>query len=365
MIFDFVPIQLYTQLYYYFLFFLVIVTNIHTTTKSINSSVIINYNRYFGYLVLLFLLSYMGLRPIHGVFTDMTTYANQFNRHQLGIFDYTDLKDPFFHGFVYLCSKVMTVNMFFLVCATLYILPLYYACKRIFKEHWFYAFLVIISTLTFWSYGVNGIRNGLATSFFIYALSFKKEKNKFIFFVISIAFHKSLLLPLMAYYVYRFLKIRISWFFIFWILAIPLSLIAGGVWEEIFSSLGFDDDRFSYLTTQADEEKFKYTGFRWDFLIFSLLPIIIAYYVIYVKKIKDVFFENIVAVYLLANAFWILIIRANFSNRFAYLSWFLMGLIIAYPFIKHKLIKKQHLRFGIVSLAYFLITFFLNVILKT
>ena len=45
--------------------------------------------------------------------------------------------------------------------------------------------------------------------------------------------------------------------------------------------------------------------------------------------------HNIPIIYLTANAFWILVIRSSFSNRFAYLSWFLMAIIIFYPFFKH------------------------------
>ena len=43
-----------------------------------------------------------------------------------------------------------------------------------------------------------------------------------------------------------------------------------------------------------------------------------------VKKnyIEDQLYVKMCNIYLLANAIWILVIRANFSNRFAYLSWF-------------------------------------------
>ena len=41
-----------------------------------------------------------------------------------------------------------------------------------------------------------------------------------------------------------------------------------------------------------------------------------------------------------ANAFWIMVIRAEFSNRFAYLSWFLYPIVLAYPLLKLKIWPK-------------------------
>jgi hypothetical protein len=64
-----------------------------------------------------------------------------------------------------------------------------------------------------------------------------------------------------------------------------------------------------------------------------------------------------------ANAFWILVIRANFSNRFAYLSWFMMALVIIYPFLKSQLMPNQNKVLARVILFYFAFTFLMNVIL--
>jgi surface polysaccharide O-acyltransferase-like enzyme len=64
-----------------------------------------------------------------------------------------------------------------------------------------------------------------------------------------------------------------------------------------------------------------------------------------------------------ANAFWILVIRANFSNRFAYLSWFMMALVIIYPLLKKEMIKNQYKVLAKVMLIYFAFTFLMNVIL--
>jgi hypothetical protein len=62
---------------------------------------------------------------------------------------------------------------------------------------------------------------------------------------------------------------------------------------------------------------------------------------------------------MIANTFWILVIRANFSNRFAYLSWFLMAIVIAYPLLKVKFWDDHYKNVGRIFLAYYLFTYFM------
>lgn len=62
---------------------------------------------------------------------------------------------------------------------------------------------------------------------------------------------------------------------------------------------------------------------------------------------------NILAnTYLLANAFWVMLIRANFSNRFAYLSWFLYPILMAYGVIRLHLWEDQDRKAGLILLAH-------------
>ena len=362
--FDFIPIQLYTPIYFYVLLIVVMITVLHTYTLSINSSKTIRYNHNFGIFIFLFILLYMGLRPIHGVFIDMTTYARQFNISRSLEFNLDSFSDPLYTVFIYISSKLVSINFFFLLCSFLYILPIYKACKKWFREYWFYGFLILVSTLTFWSYGVNGIRNGIATSLFILAMSRDSLRGRIFFFIISIGFHKSMLLPLLGYFLAFRFKINIKYFFILWLVSIPLSLLGGGVWEQLFASLGFDDERLNYLTTEVEEGKFSRSGFRWDFLLFSTLPVICGYYYSFVKQYRDRNYYLLLSTYLFANSFWILVIRANFSNRFAYLSWFIMALVIIYPLLKQKIVLRQHQRIGFILLVYFFFTFLMNVILN-
>ena len=164
----------------------------------------------------------------------------------------------------------------------------------------------------------------MASAIFLFGLSFPKNKKvQIALMFLAATFHKSMLLPFLAYIltlIYNNPKTYLKC----WFLAIPLSLILGGFWENLFASLGFDE-RASYLTEEADAAVFSRTGFRWDFLAFSGLGVFAGWYFLIKEKFEDVFYQRLYNTYLTVNAFWVLVIRANFSDRFSYLSWFLNG----------------------------------------
>jgi hypothetical protein len=360
--FDFIPLQYYSALYYFCLLIIVLITFTRSKSTTITNSKSIKSNQSLGFLLLLFTLLYMGLRPISGrYFGDMATYATSFERYQMGATDMFK-EDIVFDFFMQVCAKSMSVNFFFLVCTLLYVLPLWFACKKWFKEYHFYAFLALIISFSFWAYGTNGIRNGIATSLFLYAISRDKIVFKVLLVLLAIGIHKSILIPTAALCLTYFYADPKKYFY-GWLLCIPVSLVSGGFWEGLFAGL-MAGNRASYLTDgNINNDNFSSTGFRWDFVIYSSAAVYSAYYFIFKKKFVDEKYNRLVCMYLAANAFWILVIRANFSNRFAYLSWFMMGIIIVYPFLTKIQIKKQHQVLGMVLLAYFGFSFLMNVIL--
>ena len=115
-----------------------------------------------------------------------------------------------------------------------------------------------------------------------------------------------------------------------WLFAVPVGLIAGGFFNSVFSSF-VNDDRTAYLTTH---NALYQQGFRLDFILYSLVPIVIGSYYTLVKKFKDRLYQIILNAYILTNVFWVLIIRANFTDRFAYLSWFMIPFVLAYPLLQ-------------------------------
>ena len=352
---DFIPLELYTPLYHYILLLVTLIIFSELNNSGYQKSKI-------GFLLVGFIIIYMGLRPISGrYFGDMGTYARYFYSFQFGENLILD-KDVVFNLFMQWSSKFMNVNSFFLLCAFIYILPLYIISKKWFKQFWFYAFLMLVASFSFWAYGTNGIRNGLGTSIFLLALSRDKRIFQVVLILLAIGTHKSLILPAIGFLLAQLIN-KPKLMLAFWLLCIPLSLAAGGFWESFFGSLGFDD-RVSYLTEgNVNDDDFSSTGFRWDFLLYSATAVFAGWYFIVKKGFEDKIYYWLFNTYVFANAFWILVIRANFSNRFAYLSWFMMALVIVYPFLKMELMKNQHKVFAKVMLIYFAFTFLMNVIL--
>ncbi|MFH6772695.1 EpsG family protein [Gaetbulibacter aestuarii] len=310
-----------------------------------------------GYMTLIGLTLYLGLRPVSGrYFVDMATYYNYFQNYSLGA-HVTSSKDVVFHYFMKFSSHFMTAHGFFLLMDIIYIYPLYLFSKKYFKQYWYYSFLVLIVSFSFYSYGTNGIRNGAATSLFVLGLCFPENKIKTgICFITAALFHKSLTLPIGAYLL-TLMYNNPKTYLIAWLAAIPVSLVAGSVFVSLFSSLGFDDRLAGYLTGQGNLDVPVYTGFRWDFIFYSSFAVFAGWYFIIKKGFHDTFYFKILNIYLICNAFWILVIRAPFSNRFAYLSWFLMGIVIMYPILKQPLFKNHQLFISKIITVYFLFTF--------
>lgn len=124
-----------------------------------------------------------------------------------------------------------------------------------------------------------------------------------------------------------------------WCACLLISLITPGMtqWLAEFSIF---NDKFSGYALGDDGTS--QIGFRVDFILYSILPIFIGLYFIIKYKFNDVIYNEILSVYLICNAFWLLVIRIPFSNRFVYLSWFMYGLVIAYPFIKSNCFRYQN-----------------------
>lgn len=359
--FDFIPLEIYTPIYYYFLLVVVLFTFLKTRTENIISEKHLQFIKSIGVLLIVFTVPYMGLRPISGrYFGDTSTYNEFFIDYQNGAAILPG-SDYLFHLFTQMCSKVMTAHVYFLTCTLLYIIPLYSVCKIWFKNYWGYGFLFLVVSFSFWAAGTNGIRSAIATSFILLAFSRKSLSSKIFWFVLAVGFHKSMLLLVGAYCLTLIIK-NPKWYFYVWVISIPLSLIAAGFWETFFAGL-IEDDRVSYLTAgNVNDDEFSSTGFRWDFLLYSAAAVYAAYYFIYKKKFVDENYFRLVNIYLTVNAFWILVIRANFSNRFAYLSWFMMGIIIIYPLLKKNILPNQLKVIGFILVAYFAFTFFMNII---
>lgn len=318
------------------------------------------------YIFLFVLL--MGLRPISGYyFGDTSNYAQSYNLFVNGILQYNpDSSEWLFEWLMYQCSQVMDVHGFFLLVEILYVLPVLWTCKKLVPNHAILMFLVCMGAFSFFSYGTNGIRNGMACSLIIAALAcvhgnlMQKVIGGMLAFL-AFNIHRSTALPIVCILATFFVKdtrLILGW----WIASIFLSLVVGGPIEAFFTGLGFDDRLSSYATDDSADAMFSSTGFRWDFLLYSAMPILLGYYVVIKRKIWDKNYLLLLHTYILCNSFWVMMIRASYSNRFAYLSWFLYALVLIYPCLKLPIWKDQGKKTALIMGGHLAFTLFMYLI---
>lgn len=308
---------------------------------------------------------WIGLRPQHSVFGDSYYYGYLFDMMKVGRFieGPGGVNDWLWNLFSYECSQIMDLSSYFTTVAIGYFVFTFLACRILVKNNVLAALLFMFGAFSFYSYGTNGIRNGLACSIALLAIALYSYRQKGIIITLLLAFiavsiHKSTLLPLTSLLVSIYIVKSFKWAYSFWLLSIIISLISGNYLNTFFAGLGFDD-RLSYMTDQTPD-KFSHTGFRWDFLIYSMMPIVLGYYVVIKRGIYNRTYLILLNTYTIANAFWVMIIRANFSNRFAYLSWFMFPIVLAYPLFQFDIWgNSQGKRISQIMLAHVGFTWFM------
>lgn len=328
---------LYVQIYQAVLAF----TVIFILTKQVGYS-LDNINRG-AVLLALFIIIYWAVRPISHLagLVDTKAAATFFNlakEYGSDVLGYKDL------GYVILVKTMLpfTVEAFFGVLACLYIITYLVAYKNIYSSNFGIAFIILVCSFSFFGYGVNGMRNGIALAFVTLAISNLNRKlwQTVLMCIIGLSFHKSALLPICAFVLVRFYN-KPKVYMGVWFACLLLSLVLGNFLASLIpADLMREDDRLSsYLTADfADQQNatFSYIGFRFDFLFYSMIPIIVGWK--YMKKLEsiDTFYLRVWSTYVICNAFWILTIYVPYNNRFAYLSWFLFPILVTYPFVKEK-----------------------------
>lgn len=361
--FSFIPEYLYTAVYYNTMLFLALVIGLYMFTAEIKDKGSRQGLNVLGFVFLVLLILYMGLRPVSLQFGDMGAYAGYFIQAQQG--NRPPIKsDYIFNWFLQFTANFTTPAGFFLIIDILYIVPCYLFAKKYSGSFWFFTFFMMVGSFSFWSYGTNGIRNGWATAMFILALVFYDRKIiMYALLALSYGIHNSMMIPIAAVVTSGFYKNPRLYLWI-WLAAIPLSLVAGGPVQSLLGGLVDDGRANSYLGgTAANEDGMGAGGvFRWDFVIYSASAAYAGYWYIFKRKIIDKFYIHLYGTYMIANAFWIMVIRANFSNRFAYLSWFLMAAVIAYPIFRYRIWDSQYRAASIIVITYFGFTYFMFLI---
>lgn len=297
-------------------------------------------------LLLVVATLFIGLRNPSGswrYFGDTYRYTLVYQKIQNDP-SWTSNKDFGFYYYMKILSYFFNVQMFFFITAVLYVFPAYYSFHKWFKKYAFFAVILLVTSMSFWPFGINGVRNGLATSFFVFALAFRDKRwIMYSLIGISISFHTSMVLPTLALLItefYRNTKVLLK----IWLASIPISFffgkrLLGLVNFLVTSSIGKLDGRGDF--SGIDSGAFATSSFRIDFVFYSAIVIYLGYYFIYKIQFKDEFFRKMFNVYIISNTIWLYFIYFPYTNRVAYLSWFLIPILIVYPIVYATNLKNQ------------------------
>lgn len=311
---------------------------------------------------------FLGLRPSNAIFGDMGMYRHTYE-NILSSYRSVDLHAEWlWDNFMYFCKSIgFNSTEFFLIVDIVYFFGMFICALLLMRRNLWIAVLFFYTSFSCYSFGTNGIRNGFSSSIELVAialLTISKAKQAVAYVLMFIAFsiHRSTILPsaaaIASLYFIKDTKTAIR----FWIASIAISLVAGPMVEQFFASLGFDDRMSDYASTNQDEKsasQFSQTGFRWDFLFYSGFGVAMIWYVTRFRRFTDRTYMIIANTYILCNAFWVMVIRSSFSNRFAYLSWFIYPIVMAYPLLRMNLWKDQDRKTALVFFLYSGFTFFM------
>ncbi len=368
--FNWVPLQSYGTYFDYAILIMILIALWQCYVGSVLTKEIASLNAGWGFIISVLLIFYMGMRPISGVFGDTINYASEFHRLQSGIKIRWEIGSEWLFTSVFKWfAKYSDIHAFFTLCAAVYVGSLWVAMNRIFKHYYYIPLLVVFCMFTFWTYGINGVRNGMGASVFILAITYANNIPLMIAIALCAAgLHTSVYLMIGCAALAWFIK-NSYYYLSGWALCVIVSYFAGNTIQNLLAGLNImaGDERFSsYLTKTEDvmrsEGLIVSTTFRWDFIFYSALAVGVGYYFIFKRNYKDEYYHWIYNMYLATNAFWILVIRAAYSNRFAQISWFIMPLVLIYPFMKERFWQNHERMLGLALIAFYAFTFYMNII---
>ncbi len=314
---------------------------------------------------------FLGLRQLSRDFGDTIPYARRYEYgytlNELVPFNFKT--EWFWTDLQVICKSILGMNVheFFVLCALVFFGGMLICSLILTRKNLWLSMLFFFMAFQTFTFCVNGIRNGMACSIVLIAVAMIARDKKLSFgplilMLLALGIHRSTMLPSAAVITSAYFIKDTKYALRFWLLSIVISLVAGPAVEAFFASLGFDDRMSSYHNAQFDESeasKFSSTGFRWDFLLHSTFPVILIWFVTKHRRFTDSEFRIIANTYLLCNAFWIMVIRAAYSNRFAYLSWFLYPMVFAYPLLRMNLWKDQDRKTALIFFFYTGFTFYM------
>ena len=360
-----IPASLYQTIYLFVVSIISIV--IYMKYQNRNGGLYYNHRStdLFAFILMLCLIIFIGLRPVSGkYFVDMANYVIYYNALLDGAkFSFTTATDNiiFDNLFAWWGSVGLGYTSFFFFIAVMYFGATYLGIRKLFPDNTLAAYLVFLAAFSTFSYATNGIKAGAAASLFILALGYRDNLNVCIPLVLlSWGFHHSMIMVVAAFVVTLFVK-NPKVYFIGWVFCFFMAAAHVSVFAEFFS--GFTTEHGAgYLLSEGSDDGTK-GGFRIDFILYSAVPVVVGWYAVFKKKMQlSNLYKNLLNLYLCLNGIWMLCMYAAFTNRIAYLSWFLYPIVLVYPFLQEEWGKNRYRTFSMVMLGHLGFTLFMSIV---
>lgn len=323
--------QYYEPIYYTIVSIATFVSLLNVRRTSVKESNI------YTLLLCCFLVFFIGLRPVSlKYFVDMYGTAMHFSLWAQDHIGFSfEVENLIYDNIrINMATLGFTYTPFFFLIATIYFGGLYYICTRMFQTRKLLVFLVCLAAFSTFSFATNGVKAGSAASVFLIAMALQHDGKRLpalIVAILSIGFHHSMVLPVFAFVVCLFVR-KDNVFFYIWVACFLLALLHITYFQDLFAAMTTDagnEHAAEYLTGVGQATK----GFRIDFILYSAVPIIFGRWLSFKNVNKSEQYQFILNVYTLINSIWMLCMYAEFTNRIAYLSWFMYPIVLIYPFI--------------------------------
>lgn len=324
---------------YYILIYLLIVSiatfGVCFRYRVSNLGTIVSDNQRTALGLAIFFALFIGFRPNDPVFADTVGYVSGYFANQYLPYSFSfDVENLIFDNlYLYFASYDLGWHSLFVLLAAIYFIGTYLVCKKFFPYNTLIAFLVFLGAFSTFSYSVNGMKAGVAASIFLSALAYRSEKPVLasILAIVSWGFHHSMTPCVLAFFL-TWMYANPKIYFLFWLICLVLSAAHITYFQTLFMSYT-DAKGATYLDLGNMAGWEGKTGFRADFVLYSTMPILVGCWAIFKKKIDNLKYNRILSIYMFINGLWLLCMYAGFTNRIAYLSWFMYPIVLVYPLL--------------------------------
>lgn len=293
---------------------------------------------------------YLGFRE-YSVGTDSESYKYLFEYHYSLQDSFVTSRDFLWDLFNFIVAQVTDeFRIIFLLTAFAYIyLPLI-GIRKYLNNNTIYFFILFLISPNFFLYGANGIRSGLAASVLLLSFRYYNHKSykQYTLMAIGSLIHISMAVPSVLFFCSKYIK-TLKFPLLLWIILLTIS-ISGVNLLDYFPET-------NRLGGYVDSDILQATVFDKliNFFVYSISPILLGFYVLFIRNIYDVFYKRLLITYILSNCFYVMALNSPYSVRFAYLSEFLLPFLLVYPLFKFKLWRYLEIKVSIIFIFIFLI----------